>query len=107
MQEAPDATVRALGDREDRPGDVEIVDGHREPALGLVPAPLRGDVLEHGTQLVAGLLDGHDQQAVPSFRHPRDRLPYLADRAAREGELRRPEHRLLTDRDRPQAEPAV
>ena len=105
MEEAADVPVaRPRRRAKTVPGDVEIVDRHREAALGLVAAPLLRDLVERRAQRLVGVLGGDDAQAVAGLRHARHRLPHLADRPAFERERRRMQHRLLADRDRAHAE---
>ena len=90
-----------------RARDVEVVDRHREAALGLVAAPRRRDGRELVLELGRDVVGGDDAERVAGLLEPRDRLAHLADRAALERELLRPQHGLLPDRDRLEAERAI
>src|SRR4029077_5586031 len=102
-----DPAVRVLGESEHRPGDMEVVDRHREAALGLATTPRRRDAVELVLERRTDLLGRDDAEGVPRFAEPRDRLAHLADRTPLERERLRPQHRLLPDRDGLESQAAV
>ena len=100
MEEPADRPSSASASANTRAGRVEVVDRHREAALGLVrrataPTPRRAPRAAPRRRR----RQRRRASVYPAFVTRDDGLTHLADRAPLERERRRAQHRLLADRE--------
>jgi hypothetical protein len=107
VEEATDLPRLQLRNGERRAGRIQVVHGHREPALCLVAAPRLRDCIELLAQGGIDVVGVDDPEAISGLRQSRHRLPDFSDRTAFERELARNEDRLVPDCNRAHAEPLV
>src|SRR5205823_2539329 len=110
VEEAGRAAARAEADQEEGVLLFEAeqrVEGHHEPALGLVAAPLARDRLELAAKTGVELARMERPRCVSGPLEPVHRLPYLPDRPALEREALDLEDGLVAVVERVQPELAV
>ena len=80
----------------------QVVERHREAALGLAAQPEVVDAADLPSLLDGQIAGAQHDRPIPGLLQPRARLPHLADRAALERELSRQHDGLVADVERAQ-----